>query len=63
MTTVAARPKPLVEVFTIRLDEELLESIEREAQRREREAGVPVSRAALVRILIRTGLAAMKGES
>lgn len=54
--------KPLTEHFTIRLDEDLLDQIEAEAARRELEGGFRISRNELVRLLLRVGLATMRGE-
>jgi len=57
---MADRRAPLVEVLSVRLDEELVEELDAEAAKRESTSGVRISRAALARIAIRVGLGTMR---
>ena len=54
------RDGPLEEHLTVRVDRELAEALDEEQRVRELVAGIPVSRAALIRALIRIGISTCK---
>ncbi len=62
MTSLPKQRGPLEEHVTVRIDARLAEELDQEQARREAESGLPLSRGALVRLLIRVGLATVRGQ-